>query len=224
MLPLRTQRSFEPSQHRVTEVSKFMSSIFADVYKSGAWGLTESRSGFGSNLIQTAIIRNELPAVIRALGANSILDIPCGDWYWMRHVELGVKSYIGADVLPSLIEKHRREFSAPGREFRTLDISSDLLPPVDVVFCRDCLVHFSFEDVHRALENLRRSRARYLITTTFPTRTGNSDIETGQWRPLNLCIAPFNLPPPLRLINEGCTEAANSFADKSLGVWKIADI
>jgi len=103
-------------------------------------------------------------------------------------------------------------------------LSSDSLPAVDMIFCRDCLVHFSYKDVLKALGNIKRSGARYLVTTTFPGREDIVDIETGAWRPLDLCAAPFNLPPPIRIINERCTEGDNQFTDKSLGVWQIADL
>lgn len=37
-------------------------------------------------------------------------------------------------------------------------------------------------------------------------------------------IIPFMLPNPLELIIEGCTEDNGAYEDKSLGLWKIADI
>jgi hypothetical protein len=37
-------------------------------------------------------------------------------------------------------------------------------------------------------------------------------------------LAPFNFPPPIELINEGCTEGDNLFADKSIGLWRLQDI
>ena len=43
---------------------------------------------------------------------------------------------------------------------------------------------------------------------------------TGDWRPLNLERPPFNLPAPALLLNEGCTEGGDTFADKSLGLWR----
>jgi hypothetical protein len=59
------------------------------------------------------------------------------------------------------------------------------------------------------------------LTTTFPGCASNEDIVTGDWRPLNLQLAPFNLPAPDLLINEQCTEGGNLFADKSLGLWRL---
>ena len=68
-------------------------------------------------------------------------------------------------------------------------------------------------------------RIDLLLATTFTGRTENLDIATGgDWRPLNLQIPPFSFPPPLRLVNEGCTEGRNMFTDKSLGFWRLADL
>jgi hypothetical protein len=85
-------------------------------------------------------------------------------------------------------------------------------------------VHLSFADIHRALSNVRRSRITYLVTTTFPGCEVNEDIVTGDWRPLNLELEPFGFPGPSELLNEGCSEAGGLFADKSLGLWRVADL
>jgi hypothetical protein len=201
-----------------------MSQIFGDVYDSGIWGRRESKSGFGSNLVQTAVIRVALPRLVAELGVRTFLDIPCGDWFWMQHLELGLETYIGGDVIPELIEHHKAEFARPGREFRLLDVCRDALPHVDMIFCRDCLVHFSYADAVRAVSNIKRSRSRFLVTTTFPKRNPNFDIKTGAWRPINLGIPPFRFPSPIHLINEECTEGDNEFNDKSLGVWRVSDL
>jgi hypothetical protein len=65
-----------------------------------------------------------------------------------------------------------------------------------------------------------RSGIPYLLTTTFPRGEANEDIVTGDWRVLDLERAPFHLPAPLRILNEGCTEGSGVFADKSLGLWR----
>ena len=74
---------------------------------------------------------------------------------------------------------------------------------------------------------LRHSRDRgvdYLLTTTFPSCDQNEDIVTGDWRLLNLQRPPFNFPPPLRLMNERCTESRGAFGDKSLGLWLVGQL
>jgi hypothetical protein len=82
-------------------------------------------------------------------------------------------------------------------------------------------VLFSNDDVQRALANFKRSGARYLLATTFPTVQENSDTQNGVWRPLNLEKGPFHLPRPIALINEKCTEAQGRYQDKSLGLWVL---
>ena len=178
-------------------------------------------SGVGSDLRATQSVITALPEVLVSLSAHSMLDIPCGDFFWMRHIDLGSVSYVGADVIGELIESHQRQFGAPARHFQTLDLITDNLPTVDVIFCRDCLVHFSNRFVKRAVNNVKRSRSKYLLTTTFPQHANTNDIVTGSWRPLNLSAAPFHFPPPLRLINEGHLAP---HADKSLGLWHVDDL
>ena len=105
-----------------------------------------------------------------------------------------------------------------------MDITTDGLPQADLVLCRDCLVHFSYEQIFRALKNFKDSRSEYLLMTTFAGRQSNSDIVTGDWRPLNFRISPFNLPEPFKVINEKCTEEGGRYADKSLALWRLADV
>ena len=83
-------------------------------------------------------------------------------------------------------------------------------------------MHLSNRLIHKALARIMQSGSAYLLTTTFPAQTKNYNIPTGKWRPLNLCAAPFKLPPPTRVINEGNFDA--SYRDKSLGLWRISDL
>jgi SAM-dependent methyltransferase len=206
----------------VTKVPVIRRTLFRLYYTCNSWGDAESRSGAGSNLTQTEVIRRELPDLFRRWGIRSLLDVPCGDGHWWVEVDHDLASYTGADIVPEMIEK-RQANARPGESFKCLDVTSDLLPQVDAIFCRDLLVHLSFELVERAIANFKRSGAEYLITTTFPGRS-NVDIKTGKWRPLDLTTAPFNFPAPLELLNEDCTEAGGIYTDKSLGVWRLADL
>ncbi|MBS1787351.1 MAG: class I SAM-dependent methyltransferase [Acidobacteria bacterium] len=184
----------------------------------------EMISGPGSDLVQTAVISREIPALIKELEVQTMLDAPCGDFFWMQRVELKVKTYIGVDVVRELIERHTRNHANANRRFMCRDITRDSLPCVDLVFSRDALVHLSSKDCQSALAKFKASGSQYLLMTTFPDTVENEDILTGEWRPINFQLPPFNLPPPLRLINEHCTEDGGRYSDKSLGLWKLADI
>jgi hypothetical protein len=140
----------------------------------------------------------------------------------MAAVDLPGVRYIGADLLPEVVARAAER--SPGREFLQLDLTASPLPPADLLLCRDCLVHLSFADIAGALTNIRRADVRFLLATTFPLEPANRDIRTGDWRPLNLELAPFDFPPALELLDEGCTEHGGVFADKSLGLWRVADL
>lgn len=200
-----------------------VANIFEDIYTNNTWGSDLSHSGCGSDLIQTKQIIENLPQIIANLSVNSILDIPCGDFFWMQHVNLDNIAYIGADIVNDLIRKNQA-FASRNRTFQSLNLISDPLPCVDLIFCRDCLVHLSFSDIKLALKNIVSSDSKYLMTTFFTDRNANVDIRTGEWRPLNLMISPFNFPPPLFILNEGCTEYGSDWSDKSLGIWSINSI
>jgi hypothetical protein len=194
--------------------------VFRDIYRRHHWSGSASASGAGASLDQTRELRRSLPALLRELGVATMLDLPCGDYGWMRTFELPVDRYIGADLLPEVVEPLVAAFGDDHREFRVLDLTRDPLPPADLLFCRDCLVHLSYAGIRRGLGNAVRSGIPYLLTTTFPRGEANEDIVTGDWRVLDLERAPFHLPAPLRILNEGCTEGSGVFADKSLGLWR----
>lgn len=204
--------------------SKSAESVFTEIYKNNGWHGLESVSGTGSGQDQTKRIKVELRTIFDELKIESMLDIPCGDFCWMNGVDLKGVDYLGADIVRDLIKENSHSFSSDRVRFQQLDLIGDPLPKVDLVFCRDCLVHFSFHDISLALDNICRSESTYLMTTTFTKRKKNRDIATGQWRVLNLQLAPFGFPVPLKVMSEGCTEGGGAYDDKSLGLWKIADL
>jgi|SRR5579883_1215867 len=197
--------------------------IFIEIYKKNYWGNEESRSGNGSDLSQTEVVRRELPILIKEFELKSMLDLPCGDFNWMKMLKINA-DYIGADIVPEMIEQNKKLYENEKCKFLTLDIIKDIPPTVDLIFCRDLMVHLSIQDLKSALRNIANSGSKYLLATTFTNRDVNLDIPTGYWRPLNLQLEPFNFPEPLKLINENCTEDNGNWTDKCLGLWRIKEI
>ncbi len=201
---------------------------FTRIYDTDLWAGPESRSGTGSSLDATAALREALPALLRSLGVQRLLDVPCGDFHWMRHVDLGAIDYLGGDIVEEIVVRNRRAYEweaedgLGSRRFVRVDLTSGSLPEADAIFCRDGLVHLSLANIRRALGSIRASGARYLMTTTFTELSANDDITDGDWRPLNLERAPFDFPPPMALLVERCDEEGGAYADKSIGVWDTA--
>lgn len=197
---------------------------FNQVFDENLFENDESVSGAGSTLDQTAVLRQALPPLLKQLETRVLLDVPCGDFNWMQHVDFSDFVYIGGDIVEKLIELNNARFSNVNRSFLKLNLVSDPLPEADIIFCRDCLVHLNFEQCRNVIQNIKRSKARYLLTTTFSEHMENVDLTSGIWRTLNLQAAPFNFPEPVFLLNEKCTEANNQFSDKCIGAWKVADL
>ena len=193
-----------------------MKDVFSRHYQTNYWADDESVSGHGSTVAATKTIRLVLPPLFEHYDIKSVLDIPCGDLNWAHKVKW--PSYIGADIVPELVAETRARF--PDFDLRVLNITEDPLPQVDLILCRDLLGHFSNADVKRALANIKKSGAKYLLATTFPEHETSGNIETGEWRPINLASF-FGLPDPIEYINENCTDGGGAFKDKSLGLWRL---
>lgn len=153
-----------------------------------------------------------------------MLDVACGDFFWLSSVDLGEIDYIGADIVAEMVRQNSSKFAGHRRSFIQLDLCETVPPQVDLIFSRDTLVHLSFKDIKAAIDNMVRSGSRYLLTTTFPDTGVNRNIATGMWRPLNLCAAPFLFPQPLEIICEGYRDIDSRYPDKSMALWLIADI
>ena len=200
--------------------------IFTRIWSENLWGDPESRSGTGSSLSQTACLRQELAELLKEFLVRRLLDIPCGDFNWMKEVPfpLGLV-YVGGDIVEEMVITNGARYGNDSVSFRKMNILRDPLPRVDLVVCRDCFIHFGFEDIFDAIRNLKRSGSTYLLTTHWAGVRDNLDIRTGQrGRPLNLTRPPFDFPPALRLIDEQCTEGSGRFRDKALGMWRLEDL
>lgn len=201
-----------------------MAETFSAIYEQNAWGNSESISGPGSTATRAADFIDELVALLKSFDTRVLLDAPCGDFNWAGAVADAVEHYIGLDVVPELIASHQQLNTNPGRSFICADLACDTLPKADVILCRDCLVHFSFQDIELALSNFKRSGSRYLLTTSFIDWETNTDIPTGGWRPINLQAAPFLFHPPLAMVDEKCTHSGGIYRGKRLAIWELASL
>ncbi len=171
-------------------------------------------------MFRTRLLRPRLAALFGRLGIRSLLDLGCGDFNWMRLMDLASVEYIGGDVVPELVEQNLRRYTDVGRKFVVMDVLCDSLPRVDLIFCRDGLVHFSFSDIAVAMRAMIQSGSTYLLATTFTDRTINEDIPTGGWRTLNLSLPPLCFPEPLEALEDG-PRPDGAYPDKALGLYRL---
>ena len=194
---------------------------FANIYRQNIWfSNRQSSSGAGSTLDATRHIRQELPIFLREVGATNLVDLGCGDYNWMKAVDLPC-GYLGLDIVPEVVKKNQELFSSELVEFRVHDAIRDELPSsADVVLCREVLFHLSFEHGRELINRVVDSNARYFLATTSDSVAKNSDIRTGRFRNINLQLEPYEFPAYVHAISD--SERVSS--DRLLAVWKVDDL
>jgi CheR methyltransferase, SAM binding domain len=203
------------------------SRVFTQIHDENQWGSVATVSGPGSELSETQDVRSFLPQLVRRLRIESMLDAPCGDFSWMQHVDLGSCEYTGAEIVAAIVERNRARYGSATRRFMRADLMTDTLPKVDLIFCRDCLIHLSFKDGLRVIDNFRRSRSTYLLVTNDPSLDGNRPAPTGGARGVNLMLPPFNFPPPIESHRDRYEpKEGETLVDpaKTLALWRLADL
>ncbi|WP_333875326.1 class I SAM-dependent methyltransferase [Flavobacterium sp.] len=202
--------------------------VFTKIYRHDLFNTRSSndhnvsKSGSGSDLEQTKALIEQLPVLFQKYKIQSLLDLPCGDFFWMQKVDLTGIQYTGGDIVADVIKKNNAAFASEHIAFREIDIINDDLPKVDLILCRDLLVHLKNQQIIAALKNIKKSGSKYLLTTSFKNTTHNQDNGViGFWRTINLELEPFNWKHPIDEIFENCTEGNGKYNDKYLLLYQI---
>jgi SAM-dependent methyltransferase len=190
---------------------------FTEIYKHNLWNNEESRSGGGSTLNRTERIRRGLKSILERHHIQSICDAGCGDFNWMKALQTPDLKYIGVDIVDEMIAANKARYENNNVSFLSLDITSDDMPTVDLILCREVLFHLSFEDIFKTIANFRKSKSKYLLTTHFPHIPENVDIETGRCRAINFHLAPLKFGAPIETVEE-------NVSDHCLALWKLDEL
>jgi hypothetical protein len=195
--------------------SRNLRARFTAVHDRRLWGAGESRSGPGSGRDAPSVAL-AAAALLRAQqehGFHSLNDIPCGDFNWMPEAlaRLAPVRYIGFDIVRAALQRNRERH--PGLEFRLLDITAQTPPRADLIFCKDLFNHLSDDDIRRALRNMRRSGATWLLASNNPGAP-YVPLPDGPAasRHLDLTAPPFACPPPLWTLGD------------YMSLWRLADL
>src|SRR4051812_37699020 len=81
----RWWRRIKPSRARSAQQT------FTRKFRKHVTGELDSLSGPGSDLAQTEAVRQALPRLLGELRCRTLLDVPCGDFYWMKRVKIDVE-------------------------------------------------------------------------------------------------------------------------------------
>ena len=168
-----------------------MKEAFSFIYQHNAWGYG---SGLGSLPETTLEYRYFLEKFIAKHEIRSIVDIGCGDWQFSRYIYWWGASYTGYDVVPSLIEMNNTRFSSENIKFLQIPDNLDELLAADLYIVKDVLQHWPQKNITEFLHSIRDKYKFALITNSItPADNLNKDIRSGEYRALDLRLAPFNI-------------------------------
>lgn len=196
---------------------------FEYIYKLNYWksGKSLSKSGYGSELENTKQIIKSLSKFIKNHRIKTILDIPCGDFNWFKKMEFNDLEYTGADVVEEIIKNNNKKYRQKNINFKVLDVLNDNLGNYDLIFNRDCLIHFNDKEIFQVLKNISKTKSKFFATTTyFNSKVNNESKLNDNWRPLNLMINPFNLNNPIEFLDDGSNENITT-ASKKILIYKL---
>jgi hypothetical protein len=177
-------------------------------YETNKKNKIESVSGVGSFQRATVEIVRWLPRVFSKYSISSVLDCPCGDFNWMKNVNLSNVNYLGLDIVQEIVDNNNRLYSNPNIRFEQHDIISKAPPKADLVICRDLLFHLTNDQQVSVINNFRAANIKYIITTTYPWVAANNDLtdeeRAAQWgfRQINVELPPISLGSPIEILKE----------------------
>lgn len=193
-------------------MTDYYKNIFENIYDNYGFGGDESRSGGGSTLENTEHIRAGIKKLIKLYDIKSVVDVPCGDFNWMKEIVFSFQSYTGGDIVPRCIKENNENFGCGRIKFVELDVLKDEIPAADLLLVRDIIGHFPIDDGYKAVQNIVKSKCKYILSTTWYNKldsTFNKNYvnkgahEFGKFYPVNLMSEPFNFPEPETVIEEG---------------------
>ena len=153
-----------------------------------------------------------------------LLDVPCGDMQWMSRFLPTRRDivYTGIDIVPDLINHHRRTYAHRDWTFRNADIVTDstFINNYDLIISRQMMQHLDNAAVFTILKKLSDGTRHpsFLLATTSTNEATNIELDThmrGRCRHINLEVAPFRLEPPLCMLSD------NGKAGLFMGLWRL---
>ena len=213
--------------------------IFTSIYDNNGFGSLESKSGPGSTLDETQKLREKIKSIVKDKNIKSVVDIPCGDFNWMKEIVFNFDSYIGGDIVEKAIEENNKRYSNSVIKFISFDIVNDEIPQGDLLIVRDIIGHFPIEDGIKIINNILNSKCKYLLSTTWAKKIGNDwfpcekndvhreneGVDYGRFYPVNLMSEPFNLPNAEIYLEEDVV--VHNFENgnrKTLALWDLDKI
>lgn len=151
-------------------------------------------------------MREALAMIFREYDVRVVNDAGCGDFNWMKRVDLSGIDYLGYDIVQW----------GEALPFKKLNIATEVMRKCDLIICRDVLFHLPNEVVSQAIDLFRQS-GDYLFATSHynakPERHRWSTIIQKNYSPVDLTRSEFGLGKPINTFKETPSQY--------MGLWRF---
>ena len=175
--------------------AKKLGQTFNQIYDTAFWGRAEDgrgTSGTGSTKEITKEYRTYLEEFIKSHGVKSVVDAGCGDWEFSSAVDWNHARYLGIDISSTVVAAVKKKYESKTVKFKVGDVTQSL-PPADLLICKDVLQHLPNALIAKFIKNnLRKGKYKWAIITN-DRGPDNPDANPGDYRSINLSVAPFNV-------------------------------
>lgn len=162
-------------------MTKDCKEVFTEIYRTKKWG---DGSGGGSVPATAKPYVDFVSQYLRELQLDKpdwalrwVLDLGTGDGVVAGMIDLGRWNMYCEDVVSGF------------------DALTHELPQADLVLCKEVLQHLSNEQVQLLLDRTAHYKRRLFTNSNFTDgKPVNCDIDTGDFRAVDLSLPPFNQP------------------------------
>jgi len=160
--------------------------------------------------------QNRLKMLLKGFAIESIIDVPCVDVSSLEPSLFGGIRYTGITDSKDQARGLQAQLGSHLRTFLSMEITVDILPKADLIFCWDKLCTLSETQAKAAITQFKKSGAQFLLMRHYPGLKKNRKNKTGGAQPVNWTLPPYNFPEPIiHIIEKGDHEM------ESLALWNL---
>jgi hypothetical protein len=191
--------------------------IFTDIYENCVWGNNceieyNGTSGLGSEINYNKDYIFFLKKFIRENNISKITDLGCGDFKCGKSIydDLENISYLGYDAYDKIVNNNNNLYDKNKYKFIHLDFYNERYKIEESELCiiKDVLQHWKLNEIYIFLDYLLNTKKfKYILICNCCDQTkDNTEIITGDFRPLSCNFFPLKRYKPIKLYNYNSKE------------------
>jgi len=163
---IASYRSLRLAIARRTNARRDARTVFTEIYDKCLWG-RRNGSGRGSSESAATAYVATIRHFIAEHRIKSVVDLGWGDFQVGSRLQVPGVKYVGVDIVPSLIERHRLQGAMDDATFFCLDICRDDLPDAELCLIRQVFQHLSNNEIIAVLSKLNKYQF-VIVTEHYP--------------------------------------------------------